>query len=265
MGKGGGRNNNTTNFAPPSWAMPLYKKMASDLMNLYDSGKGGNIYNGKQVSDLSDASKNAISGLIDTANKFNNPYLNNLLNGKVASKQNLNDIASGKLIGNNQAFQSSLNNVLDAASDKINSSMSGAGRYGSGANSAILANKLGNIAQAANAQQYSQDINNMMRANSQIDAANANRAANYINYLNSQGNALSRALDGAKLIDVNNQKKLDANKQNFIDNDNMALNRLKMFEDLLRNGSGNYGSRTSTSFGSNPATNGNFFKKLLGK
>src|SRR5699024_997936 len=93
------------------------------------------------------------------------------INQRSSSENNLNDMAAGKLIGHNQAFKKTLDNSLDDAANTINRQMSGAGRYGSGTNMGVLATKLGNIAQAANTQQYNQDVNNMVRANSQIDAA----------------------------------------------------------------------------------------------
>lgn len=261
-----GKHNTTTNtnqVTPPDWAQPIFKKTADEIMRLYNSGQGGNVYNGKTIGDLSDTTKNSINGLYNTANKFNSSTINNLANQQNFSEKNLNDIASGKLINNNTAFNQALNNSLDDAATTINRQMSGAGRYGSGANNAILANKLGNIAQNANAQQYNQDINNMMHANAQIDASRMNHLSNLTNFLNSQSNAYTKSLNGGMVIDKNQQDKLTDNKNKWEAKDNQGWNRLKILEQFLNGSVGKYGTTNSTTTNNNSSLGG--VGSLLGK
>ena len=264
---GKGTKSNNSSYTPPDGAQPLFKKTASDLLRRYNNGEGGNVYKGQRTGDLGDITKNSINGLLDTANRFNNGYLNSLINQKSSSENNLKDLASGKLIGNNGAFKQALNNTLDDAATTVNRQMSGAGRYGSGANNAILANKLGNIAQNANAQQYNQDVNNMMHANSQIDSSRMNQIGNWMNYLNSKGNAYNKALGGGQILDKNQQDKLNSDKDQWEEKDNKNWNRLKMLEQLLNGAAGRYGNTNSTTHSNNNMLGGlgGMLGKLIGK
>lgn len=270
LGKNSKSTNTISSNEPPDWAKSIFTKTADEILKLYNNGKGGNVYNGKRIADLSDNTKNSINGLYDTANKFNDNSFNNLAKQQSASENNLGDLASGKLLGNNTAFKQALNNNLNEAATSINRQMSGAGRYGSGANNVILANTLGNIAQKANAQQYNQNVNNMIRANSQIDESRANQLSNLTKFLNSRRDAYTKSLDGSLILDKNQQDKLDAKKANWEEKDNSGWNRLKKLEDFLNGNVGRYGTTNSKSTSNSNSNNflgniGGALGKLISK
>lgn len=235
----------TETSAPPEWAAPLFKTGAKDAMNLYNSGQGGNVYQGERVADLSDTTKNAINGLQNTVGNYGNSYLQGLASGPNVSAKNLANMAAGKMVGGNASFNQALQNTLDNTANTINSQMSGAGRYGSGAHSGVMSRQLGQTATGALSNQYNQDVQNMMNANQMIDSANNNQLAAASNYYQGQGNALLNALKGSTLLDQNSQQKLDAARQKWGEEDNRGWNRLAMLLGAAQGAAGNYGTTSA--------------------
>lgn len=235
----------TETSAPPSWAAPLFTTGAKDAMNLYNSGQGGNVYQGERVADLSDTTKNAINGLQNTAANYGNSYLQGLASGPNVSAKNLANMAAGRMVGGNASFNQALQNTLDNTATTINSQMSGAGRYGSGAHSGVMSRQLGQTATGALSNQYNRDVQNMMNANQMIDSANNNQLAAASNYYQGQGNALLNALKGSTLLDQNSQQKLDAARQKWGEEDNRGWNRLAMLLGAAQGAAGNYGTTSA--------------------
>ena len=235
----------TQTSAPPEWAAPLFKTGAKDAMNLYNSGQGGNVYQGERVADLSDTTKNAINGLQNTAANYGNSYLQGLASGPNVSGQNLANMAAGKMVGGNTNFNQALQNTLDNTANTINSQMSGAGRYGSGAHSGVMSRQLGETATGALSNQYNQDVQNMMNANQMIDSANNNQLGAASSYYQGQGNALLNALKGSTLLDQNSQQKLDATREKWGEEDNRGWNRLAMLLGAAQGAAGNYGTTSA--------------------
>lgn len=254
MGASTGKNSKTkqnqtqsqTN-APPSWSQALFEQGAGDALNAYQNGKWGNVYQGERVANLSDVTKNAVNGLADSADNFNNTYVNQLLNNATSSADNLKQMASGDLMGNNSAFNEALQNTLNNTATTINSQMSGAGRYGSGAHSGVLSNNLGQVATNALSNQYNQDVKNMLSANNQIDNANQNQITSTGNYYNNHSNAWKNALTGGDKLDENAQNQVDADWQKWLEEDNREWNRLNLLQNAANNFSKNYGTSTSNS------------------
>ena len=208
----GASSKTTTENKPPEWAAPLFKTSASEAMNLYNSGLGGNTYEGSTVAPMGGmraAGLNALnaagqawdtSGTRDIFNDLlgkagNNPFINDLKNlakriqsrdvssadfrgildraqGQTAADQYLGDYASGEYVRNgNPHFEAMLQGQLDDTAAQVQSQFSGAGRYGSGANTGVLTNKLGNIRSSALYNQFNQDQQNQLQATGMIDAA----------------------------------------------------------------------------------------------
>lgn len=235
----------TETSAPPEWAAPLFKQGASDALNLYNSGQGGNVYQGQRVAELSQNTRNSINSLQDAAGNYGNNYLQGLAGGKNQSGQNLADMAAGNMVGANAQFNAALQNKLDNAATTINSQMSGAGRYGSGAHSSVMAKQLGETATNALSNQYNQDVQNMMNANKLVDSANYNQLAAANDYYQGQGNALLNALKASSILDQNSQQKLDAARQQWSEDDNRGWNRLAMLLNAAQGAAGNYGTTTA--------------------
>src|SRR5690606_35480464 len=147
----GGSSRSTTQqeAKPPSWAEPLFKQSAQDAMNLYNSGAGGNTYLGSTVADLSDTTMQGVNQLAQAGQAWDTSGTRPLFQqigaaaaGPSYAEQNLAQIASGQ---DNPYFEEALQNQLNKASSQINSLMSGAGRYGSGAHTGVLASELGGL------------------------------------------------------------------------------------------------------------------------
>ncbi|KEG20331.1 tail fiber domain-containing protein [Bartonella bacilliformis] len=237
----------TQTNAPPAWAIDIFKKAASDALNLYNKGMGEPTYQGERYAGLGETTQNAIKGLSEAAQKYSASPLNDWLKGPTNSATNLSDMAAGNLIGNNNKFQEALNNALSKTSDSINQSMAGAGRYGSGAHTGVLTNELGALATKANAQQYNQDVQNMINANKLIDGSMNDQVNAANNFYQGQSHAQSSALKGGVLQDADRQSALDAEREKWTEQENQAWNRL---EKLLQAGvasAGNYGTKTGQS------------------
>ncbi|WP_455476579.1 tail fiber domain-containing protein [Bartonella sp. B41] len=238
--------NTTQTNAPPAWATGIFENAAQDAMNFYNQGSGKNVYDGDRVAGLSSQTMNAINGLNNNVNNYNNSTLNGLATEQNSTSKNLSNMASGQQVGDNPYFNEALQNTLNQATNSINSSLAGAGRYGSGAHMGVLANELGGVATQA-LSQHNQDINNMMNANSLIDQANQNQLAGANNFFQGQGQANINALTGGSLIDANNQMKLDADRQKWEQQNNLDWDHLSK---LLAAGgavAGNYGTQTQQS------------------
>ncbi|ETS07294.1 hypothetical protein BHOIPH791_08070 [Bartonella henselae] len=237
----------TQTNAPPAWAADILKKASSQALDLYNKGIGGNVYQGERIAGLGTMTKNALTGLEQAVGQYNNPALTQWFNAPTQSAHNLLGMAKGDWIGNNSKFNAALQSALSKTSDAINQSMAGAGRYGSGAHTGVLADELGALATNAAAQQYNQDIHNMMNANQMIDRSLYDQVNAANNYYQGQSNAQSNALKGGLIQDVNRQNALDAERQKWTEQDNQAWNQL---ERLLRVGTqaaGNYGTTSGKS------------------
>jgi hypothetical protein len=66
--------------------------------------------------------------------------------------------------GGNPFFQQALDDQLERQADQINSQFSGSGRYGSGAHTGVLADRLGEARTRALANQFNQDVQNQLAA-----------------------------------------------------------------------------------------------------
>ncbi|WP_208441736.1 tail fiber domain-containing protein [Bartonella raoultii] len=237
----------TQTNAPPAWAADIFKKASNQALDLYNKGIGGNVYQGERVAGLGNLTQNALTGLQQAASQYYNPALTQRLNAPTQAENNLLAMAKGNWIGGNSKFNAALQNALSQTSDAINQSMSGAGRYGSGAHTGVLADELGALATKASAQQYNQDVQNMMNANQMIDRSLYDQVNAANNYYQGQSNAQSNALKGGLIQDMNRQNMLDAQRQKWEEQNNQAWNRL---EQLLRVGTqaaGNYGTTSGKS------------------
>lgn len=226
----------TTEAKPPKWATPLFEQSAKEAQGLYNSGKGGNVYQGDTTAGLGSTTMGGINGLTQTVAGMPKT---------TSSGTNLLDMASGAYLkSGNPYFNDALKGQLDSTANQVQSSFSGAGRYGSGANTGVLTQQLGNIRASAMSDQYNRDTSNMLTANGQIDQANSNLFQNQLS-----GN---QAVIGAgKLKDAAQQAELDAKLQKFQATDNKDWTRLGLLQSAASGSAGNYGTNTQTQKGGN--------------
>lgn len=170
-----------------------------------------NTYNGSSVAGLSDwttqgwgqAANNAQGGMTtNLANQVGGSFGNILGNGGLSGQQQiaglgtmgamaqaqpgqqlstdtLSRFASGGMMGNNPWLAQTLQTSMQDAADGVNSQFSGAGRYGSGAHTKTLTDRLGNIEANARMGDYNTQMSNMLGAAGQLgNQTNQNMSAN---------------------------------------------------------------------------------------
>ncbi|TGQ24066.1 hypothetical protein EN828_10465 [Mesorhizobium sp. M2D.F.Ca.ET.185.01.1.1] len=261
----------TQTNSPPAWAEPLFKQSASEAQNLYNAGVGGNTYQGSTVNPLSSTTLSGINQLATAGANTNTAQTRPLFQGIGAAsvapsyaEQNLQNMANGSYLQNgNPYFNSALQGQLDNTAAQVQSQFSGAGRYGSGADTNALTTQLGNIRSNALMNQFNNDTANMLSANSQLDSArNAglNRALTSTQDMANQDqqqyqNALTGAnatMQAGQAIDTQGQKQLSDVINQFYANDNQPWNRLGLLQAAASGSAGNYGTQTGHSESSNP-------------
>ncbi|AQX28407.1 hypothetical protein BJB63x_010180 [Bartonella sp. JB63] len=211
---------------------------------MYNKGIEGNVYQGERHAGLSETTQNALQGLENAANQYNNSALNEWLKAPTKSAQNLSDMAAGNWMGNNSKFNNALSNALNKTSDVVNQSMAGAGRYGSGAHTGVLTDALGALATQATAQQYNHDVNHMLNANQMIDRSMQNQVNAANNFYQGQSNAQNNALKGGMVQDANQQHALDVEREKWFEQDNQAWNQLERLLNLGTKAASSYGTKT---------------------
>ena len=224
----------TTENKPPAWSEPLFKQSAQEAQKIYDSGAGGNVYQGQTVAGLGGTTNAGISGIRTAANA-------NYLTNPTAAASNLSDMASGKYLKEgNPYFNEALQGQLDNTAASVMSQFSGAGRYGSGANTNALTTQLGNIRSTALADQFSRDSQNMLAANGQIDSSNAGQ-------LQGQIGANQAVVNAGQLEDQARQAQLTADFTKWQSQDMEPWTRLGLLQSAAAGSAGNYGTNTQTS------------------
>jgi hypothetical protein len=217
----------TTENKPPKWATPLFSQSAREAQAAYASGKGGNVYQGDTTAGLGDTTQSGISGIQSAVNS---------LPGQSSSGTNLLDMASGRYLKEgNPYFNDALQGQLNQTADQVQSQFSGSGRYGSGANTGVLTQQLGNIRSNALSDQFNRDSQNMLTANGQIDSANSNLFQNKLTGAQS-------VVDAGKLQDAAKQADLDAALTKFQAEDNLPWTRIGLLQAAASGSAGNYGS-----------------------
>ncbi|MBB5074430.1 hypothetical protein HNQ69_001572 [Bartonella callosciuri] len=249
--------------APPSWVDNIFKQGATNALGLYNSGAGGNVYNGPRIAPLSAPTTHAIGGLGSVPSQYQNNSLMNLINTPTVSASNLGRIASGGLMGGNSYFGQVLQEGLDEVENRINRYFSGIGRYGTPDHKDELRKGSGSVYARAMADQYNQDLQHMMHANAMIDHSNQNQLGAANNFLHGYGNAYSNALQGSSLLDAYNQRLADAERERWLEQDNSGWNRLNMLMNAGHGFAGNYGTTTNNSTNSLMQGN-NPWKNVLG-
>jgi len=263
----GSSTSSTQTSSPPDWAKPLFTQSATEAQNLYNSGSGGNNYAGPTVSDLSGTTMAGINGLAQAGANTNTAGTRPLFEGLGAAatapsyaEQNLSGLASGQ---DNPYFEQALSGQLGKTASQVQSQFSGAGRYGSGANTGALTSELGNIRSSALSNQWNQNIQNQLAATGQMDAAKQagiGQGLQATNALSGQDqqqfqNALTGAgatLQAGGLLDTQAQKQLTDQVNQWYGQDNQDWNRLGLLQSAAAGAAGDYGTQSGHSSTSNP-------------
>ena len=222
----------TTEQKPPKWAEPLFRQSASEASKIYDSGAGGNVYQGQTVAGLGDKTQAGISGVQNVAGSL--PQTS-------AAQNYLTDYASGKYLQEgNPYYRDRLANEISDSNAMIQSQFSGSGRYGSGANTNALAKNTQNMLLSGLEADYNRAQANQLAATQQIDAS---RNALFQNQLGGQ----QALIDAGKLEDANKQAQLTADFTKWQSEDMQPWTRLGLLQSAAAGAAGNYGTNTQTS------------------
>lgn len=265
---GGKSSKQTTENKPPAWATPLFTQSASEASKLYNEGSGGNVYQGQTVAGLGSTTNAGIQNAFKAGNNWNMPNYENMLAStnqqfnasaqNTNAEKNLGDMASGQYLkSGNPYFEDALQGQLEKTAAQTQSQFSGSGRFGSGANTDVLTNQLGNIRSNALSNQFNQDTQNMLAANNMMDSSRVAARTSGLNALQtgaSIGNqAFQNQLAGSnaqiqagQLQDENRQKQLIADFTKWQSEDMKDWNRLGLLQSAAAGSAGNYGTNTQT-------------------
>lgn len=256
----------TTEQKPPSWAQPMFEKSADVGMKLFDSGVGGRTYMGSTVADLSGTTMQGVNQLAQAGQGWDTAGTRNLfagIGGAAAgpsyAEGNLSDMASGKFLQEgNPFYRQRMEQDLSDTAAQVRSTMSGAGRLGSGAETRELTNRLGNIRLQGLESDYNRAMSNMLSSNQLMDAARfggldrAQTAASSMAGLDQQNfeNRLAGAgatLQAGQLMDQHSQAQIADEVAKFYALDNEDWTRLGMLQGAAAGAAGPYGTQLSTS------------------
>ena len=109
------------------------------------------------IADLAKLRPDAQNGLLPG-------LINQTQQGYGVGNNTLMTTASGGMLGGNPYLDAVLKTSTQRAADAVNAQMSGAGRYGSGAHTGVLADRLGAIETNARMQDYTTERGNQMNA-----------------------------------------------------------------------------------------------------
>ncbi|WP_019219032.1 hypothetical protein [Bartonella florencae] len=231
--------------APPAWMQKVFKRGGADAYQMYNTGVGGNVYEGPRVAPLSDQTHYAIGGLGSIPSHYQNRSLMNTIYNPTSAAMNLRHMASGGMMGGNSYFKQALQEGLDNVENRINRYFSGIGRYGTPDHKDELRKGSGSVYARALADQYNQDVQHMAQANAMIDQANQSQLGASNNFLQGYGNAYSNAIQGGGVLDNYNQRVVDADHERWLEQDNSGWNRLNMLMNAGHGFARNYGTTTN--------------------
>lgn len=201
MSGGGQTTQKVENKDPWAPAQPYLQQIMQQGGNLYNSGAGSQTYGGPLVADQSALTHAGISAINSTAGALQPNAAQPLNYGQgliqnngltsgydqpmgiygnvaqaagqpTASATNLGGMASGADAGKNPYLLQMLQDNADRISNRVNSSMSGAGRYGSFGHGDALARSITSANAPILSSAYENDRNRMLSASGQIDASN---------------------------------------------------------------------------------------------
>jgi hypothetical protein len=201
MSGGGQTQNKVENKDPWAPAQPHLQAIMAQGANLYNSGAGSQTWGGPLVAPQSSQTQMGINALTGTANALQPNAGQPLAYGQgiiqnngltagydqpkgiygnvaqaagqpTASAANLGGMASGEDAGKNPYLLKMLEDNAARVSNRVNSTMSGAGRFGSYAHGDTLASSIASANNPLLSAAYESDRNRMLSASGQIDASN---------------------------------------------------------------------------------------------
>lgn len=228
---GGKSTTQKTENKPPEWSKPLFQQSAAEAQKIYDSGAGGNVYQGQTVGDLGATTQAGIQGVQNTVGG---------LPSQTNAQNYLTDYASGKYLEEgNPYYKDRLMNEIGDSNALIQSQFAGSGRYGSGANTGVLAKNTQNMLFQGLEADYNRATQNQFNAVNQLDNSASQLYQNKL-----AGN--QAVIDAGQLQDANQQAKLTADFTKWQSEDMKPWTRLGLLQSAAAGSAGNYGTNTQT-------------------
>ncbi len=160
MGKGSKSKSKSTSASQSgsgqSWAQPYAAQGVQNINSVFDA-------NQPQLEALTQQSRDLIPALTSNFNKSSGA-------ANMASGYN-SDVVSGKYLTGNPYMDKMIAQMRGGITDQVNGQFSLGGRYGSGAHTGVLANKLGEMETGLRYGDYSQERDRMGQASAQAQSA----------------------------------------------------------------------------------------------
>jgi hypothetical protein len=249
-GSSKGQTTQTTTNAPPKWAEGLFKQSAGEAQKIYNSGSGGNVYQGQTVAQYSPTSMGGINALTQAGQGA--PNYTNLeaqAGAPTAASNYLTDYASGKFLQEgNPYYKERLAGEIGDSNALLQSSFSGAGRYGSGANQNTLAKNTSNMMLQGLENDYNRQQANQFQAVGMMDNANTQSIQNQLGVgqagFQNQLTGAGAQIDAGKMLDDKSQQNLQAEYAKWMGEDMKDWTRLGLLQSAAAGSAGNYGTQT---------------------
>lgn len=233
---------------PPKWAKPLFEQSASEASRLYSSGAGFQPYQGQTLADQSGATQAGQNMLLGAAG-IGQDQVGNALTGQSMIKDTYNelgDTASGKyLVDGNPYMRDRLERETADTAALVNSSMSGRGRYGSGANTRVLADSIGAMRGNALEADFNRERGLQMGAIGQ----RGQLAGNYLDSVGSVNQAAmmpgNMLLGVGQMQDMRAQQEIEDQRARFDAEQNVDWTRLGALQAAAAGAAGPYGTMTN--------------------
>jgi hypothetical protein len=232
---------------PPAWAKPMFEKSAKEGLDLYNSGSGYNVYQGPTVATPSDSTMQGVNRLEQSAGTLQG-LANNSVNtlGQFDSSYNkLEDTASGKMLDSNPYFDKVVDRSSRDTAALVNSQMSGSGRYGSGAHTGVLADKIGGLQDSMRSANYQFERGNQLNAINNQAAMTQNKLAGIGTSMGMQAAPANALAQAGQQRDAYSQAQLNDEIQKFYANDMQDWTRLGALQSAAAGAAGDYGTMTN--------------------
>lgn len=150
---GSSKTTTSSNSAPWKEAQPALKQGIGEAQNLYNSGTGAQVYGGSTVIPWNGDTQNGMdvtsrSAYANVDGRGLSGQYQGVINnggynaGQLEALNNTRKVANGAFnINEDPGFQQ----VVDQATNSVNSNASAAGRYGSGTNQQLLGSTIGDL------------------------------------------------------------------------------------------------------------------------
>lgn len=231
---------------PPEWAMPLFKKAGDEAGKIYDSGAGGQTFQGSTVAPLSGTTMGGVNQLAQAGQAWDTSGTRGIYQG---IGEALSPYASGEYLQGegNPFYRQRLEKEIGDSNALIRSQFSGSGRYGGAANQNTIADNTSNMLLKGLEDDFNRQTTNQFDALGMAkDVTGAMGDLDQRNFTNRLTGA-GATLQAGGILDQQAQKQLSDQVAKWYANDNQDWTRLGMLTSAAAGAAGPYGQQVATS------------------